>query len=160
MIECILATDMANHISQLNSVKVRLESLNIKNGDGLENLITDNVAKNNEIQQLILNECVHSADLSNPAKLKNVFSKWTDIVYDEFFNQGDKEIELGLAPSMLCDRKNTNINKSQIGFIKFVVSPQFDLISNIIPNIKPYLLNVQTNLKYCEELVEKEIKKQ
>ena len=140
----------------MNSIRPKLETNEIKGGENLENLITDNVAKNNEAQQMVLSLVVHTADLSNPAKMGSIFIKWTEIVYTEFFNQGDKEKELGYNISMLCDRTTTNINKSQIGFIKFVVKPQFDLLMNIIPDIKTYLDNIAKNLKYCEEQIEKE----
>jgi len=156
MVECILATDMANHSSQMNIIRPKLDSNEIKNGENLEKLITDNVPKNNEAQQMILSLVVHTADLSNPAKMNPVFKKWTDIVYTEFFAQGDKEKEIGMTISMLCDRKSTNIHKSQVGFIKFVVSPQFELVKHIIPDINEYLNNIALNLRYCEEQIEKE----
>ena len=36
---------------------------------------------------------------------------------------------------MLCDRKTTNVSKSQIGFIDFVVVPYFEAISKILPGM-------------------------
>ena len=163
MIDCILATDMANHANYMNSFKSKLDSLNITNGKNIDKLFTpdtvkDHILKNNEMQQLILSECVHSSDLSAPAKSTEICDKMLELVYIEFFNQGDKEKELGLPVSMLCDRTNTNINKSQVGFIKFVVRPQFIMIGNLIPEIKEYLDNIEKNLKYYEDKVDKESK--
>lgn len=37
--------------------------------------------------------------------------------------------------SLLCDRKTTNVGKSQIGFIDFVVLPYFDALSKIMPDM-------------------------
>lgn len=51
--------------------------------------------------------------------------KWTYLLFDEFFDQGDLEKEKGLPISMLCDRDNTNVAQSQPGFIGFVVMPLF-----------------------------------
>ncbi len=163
MVECILATDMATHAHHYSSFKSKLDSLNISNGNNLEKLISpdtvkDYMVKNNEVQQMILSECVHTSDLSSPAKSFDVCDKMLDLVYIEFFNQGDKEKELGLPVSMLCDRATTNINKSQIGFIKFVVNPQFMIMHHIMPEIQEYLENIQTNLKYYEKRVEQEEK--
>lgn len=155
MIECILATDMANHSKLMTEMNKLVESKKIKNGENLEAIISENEAKNVEVQQMILSECVHTADLSNAAKIIDVFSKWTDLVYKEFFNQGDVELSLGRNISMLCDRKTTNISKSQIGFIKFVVSPQFELIINILPELQEYMINMNKNLKYYENELEK-----
>uniref|UniRef100_A0A3B4G547 Phosphodiesterase n=1 Tax=Pundamilia nyererei TaxID=303518 RepID=A0A3B4G547_9CICH len=42
--------------------------------------------------------------------------------------QGDKEVELGLPFSPLCDRKATMIAQSQIGFIDFIVEPTFSVL--------------------------------
>ena len=43
----------------------------------------------------------------------------------EFWMQGDREKELGLPVTMLCDRRTTNVAKSQIGFIDFMVCVSF-----------------------------------
>ncbi len=163
IIECILATDMANHMKMLNEFKSRLYALDIKEGKNLQNLIQpkeiDNyLLKNSEMQQMILSECVHTADLSNPAKLKQIFSQWTKYVYEEFFKQGDTEKELDMNVSMLCDRYTTNIHKSQVGFIKFVVMPQFERMLDIIPEVEVYRGNLLMNLKYSEDEVEKDAK--
>eukprot|EP00493_Phyllostaurus_siculus_P003374 UN03389 len=45
---------------------------------------------------------------------------------DEFFKQGDKEKDLNLPVSPLCDRAKTDIDASEVGFIKFVVKPWFE----------------------------------
>jgi hypothetical protein len=163
MIECILGTDMALHGKKFSEIKSKLTQLEIKNGSNIESLILpdsvkDSFAKNMETQQLILSQCVHTADLSNPAKLNKIFVKWTELVYQEFFIQGDTERQSDRAISMLCDRTTTNINKSQIGFINFVVLPQFNLMFDIMPEIQTYVNNIQINLKYYENEVEKEKK--
>ncbi len=156
MIECILATDMANHGKKLNEMKAKFDTLDIKAGVNIKKLIIpgdakESILKNSEMQGMILGSCVHTADLSNPAKLNKIFIKWTDLVYSEFFSQGEKEKELGMNVSMLCDRQTTNIHKSQIGFIKFVVIPQFEMMINIVPEINTYLDNIKMNLKYSED---------
>jgi cAMP-specific phosphodiesterase 4/calcium/calmodulin-dependent 3',5'-cyclic nucleotide phosphodiesterase len=43
---------------------------------------------------------------------------------------------MGLEITMLCDRKTTNISKSQIGFIDFVVYPYFDALTKILPQMQ------------------------
>ena len=42
--------------------------------------------------------------------------------------QGDKEVALGNKVSYLCNRYETNIAKSQIGFIDFIVQPSFEAL--------------------------------
>lgn len=55
---------------------------------------------------------MHSADISYQCKPFEVVKEWTYLLFEEFFDQGDLEIEQGLPLSMLCDRKNTNVAKS------------------------------------------------
>lgn len=157
MIDGILATDMASHSKNIQSLKSKLDSLEIKSGMNIEKLIVpDNHAKNYENSQMILNQCIHTSDLSNPAKISQVFDKWTDLVFREFFHQGDMEKSKGMQPSMLCDRNTTKINKSQVGFIKFVVIPQFETMLNVIPEVFPYMEGIQANLKRYEALAKEE----
>lgn len=51
---------------------------------------------------------------------------------DEFFLQGDKERELGLPFSPLCDRNNTLVAESQIGFIDFIVEPSMGVCADML----------------------------
>lgn len=160
MIDCILATDMANHAKHLATLKTKLETFDIKAGKNIDKMIfPDNVAKTYENQQLVLGMCVHTADISNPAKPAGVNKIWVDMVFVEFFTQGDLEKKKGLPVSLLCDRETTNVNKSQIGFINFVVSPTFDAMMNIIPEISPYMDTIKANLKRYEALVAEDEKK-
>ncbi len=153
LIEGILATDMAQHTKHLVSFNSKMESYNILKGQNLEKLITDDLTKNFENQQSVLSMCIHTADLSNPTKIPEVYEKWTELIFLEFFNQGDVEKSKKLPISLLCDRDTTNIPKSQIGFINFVVLPQYLAMWNVIPVIQPYLEALNINLKKNEEKV-------
>lgn len=51
---------------------------------------------------------------------------------DEFFLQGDKERDLGLPFSPLCDRNNTLVAESQIGFIEFIVEPSMGVCADML----------------------------
>lgn len=61
---------------------------------------------------------LHSCDVSHPAKRWDVHWQWTARCIEEFFDQGDREAELGLEYSPLCDRHNTMVPQSQIGNFK------------------------------------------
>jgi hypothetical protein len=158
MIDCILYTDMANHAKHLSNLKTKIETYQIKKGENLDKMIfnENNAAKLYENQQLILGMCVHTADISNPAKPELINRKWVDMLFVEFFNQGDVEKKKNLPVSMLCDRDTTNVNKSQIAFIQFVVAPTFETLINFVPNISPYYDTIQKNLKRFEVLVQEE----
>lgn len=62
-----------------------------------------------------LSMVLHCCDISHPAKKWDLHFQWTSQLLEEFFLQGDKERELGLPFSPLCDRKNTLVAESQIG---------------------------------------------
>ena len=150
---------MANHSKQLTQIKAKIELCATEEGNKLENLLGDNLTKNFETQQIILNVIIHASDVSNPAKPNAVYTQWVDLVFKEFFNQGDIEKAKKLPVSMLCDRDTTNISKSQIGFISFVVRPTFESLVVLIPEIKFYIENINQNCKYYESIVKKEEEK-
>ena len=159
MIETILATDMAQHGKELSTLKTKIDTFDIKDGEYVERMIFEgNVSKTYENQQAVISMCVHCADLSNPAKKEAVNKIWIDLIFKEFFKQGDEERKLGLQITLLCDRNTTNIYKSQIGFINFAVIPVYDALMQFIPEISPYMNVIKENLKRFENLVIEEAK--
>ena len=53
---------------------------------------------------------------------------------EEFFCQGDQEARVGLPISPFCDRhKDTDIPKSQQGFLKFVCRPFYAAAARVMP---------------------------
>lgn len=58
---------------------------------------------------------LHMADISHPGKTWDLHEKWTFQLIEEFFRQGDREKELGLPCSPLCDRNTTAVPESQVG---------------------------------------------
>lgn len=152
MISCILATDMAYHFKHLSTLKAKIESFNLQNGQNIEKLIAaDSSSKNNENQQLILDTCVHLSDISNPAKIPKVGDKWAELVMIEFFIQGDLEKKANVPVTLLCDRETTNIITSRLNFINFIVKPFFESFALIVPEIKQYLDNINHCIKSIEE---------
>ena len=88
------------------------------------------------------------ADISNPTKPWPICKRWTDLLFVEFFNQGDWERELGIDISFLMDRTTTNIAKAQDGFIKNLIKPAFVLLKMMLP----YL---ELNIAYMDENIDK-----
>lgn len=151
---------MAQHSKNLSTLKAKTENYEIVKGINLNRLIPkDNVTKAFENQQAILNLYLHASDISSPAKKTKLAIKWTELIFVEFFEQGDIEKNSGYRPSLLCDRQETNIPKSQIGFISYVTLPIFEMIYNITPEAFPYLDNMKSNLRRNEFIVQEEHKK-
>merc|ERR1719242_1342840 len=117
-ISSILATDMTGHSDQLKT----LGEMHAK----------DKISAPAD-QIKLLGHILHSADISNVSKPFEYANTWVKLVMDEFFKQGDKEKDLNLPVSPLCDRAKTDIDASEVGFIKFVVKPWFESLSNVLP---------------------------
>ncbi|XP_041434439.1 calcium/calmodulin-dependent 3',5'-cyclic nucleotide phosphodiesterase 1A isoform X1 [Xenopus laevis] len=112
VIEMVLSTDMSCHFQQLKTMRSTLQQ-----PEGIDKA---------KAMSLIL----HAADISHPAKPWDMHLRWTNLLMEEFFLQGDKEAALGLPFSPLCDRKSTMVAQSQIGFIDFIVEPTFTLLTD------------------------------
>uniref|UniRef100_A0A8C6ZT67 Phosphodiesterase n=3 Tax=Nothoprocta TaxID=8806 RepID=A0A8C6ZT67_NOTPE len=113
VIEMVLATDMSCHFQQVKAMKTALQQL-------------ERIDKSKVLSLLL-----HAADISHPTKQWAVHSRWTKALMEEFFRQGDKEAELGLPFSPLCDRTSTLVAQSQIGFIDFIVEPTFSVLTDV-----------------------------
>ena len=141
----------------MNNVKSKIEVYEISEGKNIEKLIAEDFGKMYDNSQMVLNLLIHTADVSNPGKSFVCYKKWVDLVFGEFFMQGDVEKKMDLPVTILCDRETTSISKSQIGFINFVVKPTFDILLNFIPEVSFYLKNLEINLNLYERKLQEEI---
>jgi hypothetical protein len=158
MIDCILATDISNHPDRLSALKLKIDTFDIKKGENVDRMIFhNNPSKTYDNQQTLLSMCVHSADISNPAKPANIYKIWVDLIFQEFFNQGDLEKKINMPISALCNRE-ININNSQIGFIELIVMPTFGALYEFMPSLKPYLTTIKSNLVRYQKMVHGEEK--
>ena len=90
-----------------------------------------------------MNVLIHSADISNPTKLFDIYFEWAKLVVEEFWDQGDKEKKLNLPCS--CDREKVTIYQSQLGFINFIEIPYFSLFVDFYPKLKFFYDNLINN---------------
>jgi hypothetical protein len=51
-----------------------------------------------------MNLAIHMSDIGNPTKKWDISFEWIDILFEEFFAQGDLERKKGLPISDLMDR--------------------------------------------------------
>lgn len=96
------------------------------------------------------------ADLSVGSRSFDVVKKWTYLLFDEFFIQGDLEKEQSLPVSFLCDRATTNVAKAQPGFLSFIVQPLFTALVELSPAMQKALDNVKENKAKWEQYTETE----
>ena len=146
MISCVLYTDMIKH------------NLTI---DFMKEITSDKKSKEKDYHQDYMNLLIHSADISNPTKKFHLYYRWAKMVVEEFFQQGDKEKELGLKCSF--DRETTTIYQNQLGFINYIEIPFFNLFVQTFPKLNFLMDNLNDNkaeiLKLQEMEKEKEQKK-
>lgn len=61
---------------------------------------------------------------------------------------------MGLEISLLCDRKTTNVAKSQLGFADFVVLPYFDALTKVLPRMQFTVDQMKINKEEWIKLVD------
>jgi 3',5'-cyclic-nucleotide phosphodiesterase/cAMP-specific phosphodiesterase 4 len=146
IIEMILETDMSKHFEVLAKFKTRAIILNDLN------------INENEDKCAILAMGLKCADIGHSAKDTNLHVKWTKLVSEEFFAQGDLEKLKQQSVSMYCDRETTDLPKSQVGFLKNICIPLYEvwakyLDSELINTIPLTLL--KNNMAYWENMIKK-----
>ncbi|KAH0627199.1 hypothetical protein JD844_002673, partial [Phrynosoma platyrhinos] len=109
VIEMVLATDMSCHFQQIKAMKNALQQPEGSCSDDRK---------------------IHKTMIDAVFILL-----YTNLLSLLFIPQGDKEAELGLPFSPLCDRKSTMVPQSQIGFIDFIVEPTFTVLTDMTEKI-------------------------
>ncbi|CAH1242732.1 PDE4D [Branchiostoma lanceolatum] len=139
VIDMVLATDMSKHMSLLADLKTMVETKKVA-GSGV--LLLDNYT--DRIQ--VLQNMVHCADLGNPTKPLELYRQWLDKLMNEFYHQGDRERNKQLEISAMCDRHNASVEKSQVGFIDFIVHPLWETWADLVhPDAQSILDQLEEN---------------
>ncbi|XP_028855742.1 cAMP-specific 3',5'-cyclic phosphodiesterase 4D isoform X2 [Denticeps clupeoides] len=147
VIDMVLATDMSKHMSFLADLKTMVET---KKVTSLGVLLLDNYS--DRIQ--VLQNMVHCADLSNPTKPLELYRQWTDRIMVEFFTQGDRERDKGMEISPMCDKHNASIEKSQVGFIDYIVHPLWETWADLVhPDAQEILDTLEDNREWYQSMI-------
>jgi cAMP-specific phosphodiesterase 4/calcium/calmodulin-dependent 3',5'-cyclic nucleotide phosphodiesterase len=164
MISEILATDMAIHGKILNNIRSKIPDYLLQdkndnnNNDKMKKfeLITDinNEETTSEEKQALFDYFIHSADLGHNTKEFCISLKWVELLSNEFWLQGDKERSMNLTISFLCDRKTTNVPKSQVGFIGGFIIPTYDYLVVMFPTLRYTIDNAKNNLNIWQKLAD------
>jgi hypothetical protein len=106
---------------------------------------------------LLLAVAIKFTDLGHCFKPFQMHKKWAQRVTNEFWALGDRERQLGIALSPLCDRDtDSNVPESQIGFFKYICVPFYSIVADLIdPTMLPWL-RVEANLQAWGEELEAE----
>jgi hypothetical protein len=150
MISEILATDMCCHKKVMTMIQTKIPQ--IKNNKF--EFINDDKESIKSEQQCLLDFFIHSADLAHNTKLFDISLKWVELLSEEFWLQGDKEKQMGLPISFLCDRKDTNVPLSQVNFIRGFILPTFEVLITIFPSLNYTMENANNNITEWQKLVD------
>mmetsp|Transcript_44586 Transcript_44586/g.80160 ORF Transcript_44586/g.80160 Transcript_44586/m.80160 type:complete len:1024 (-) Transcript_44586:39-3110(-) len=161
VIDAILHTDNTQHFAMVKEVQMFYEmnseildasrdifhDMTAEEDDNFPTMEALEVYKEPANKRLLVNLLLHTADISNSTKPFRICRTWAYKVMDEFFQQGDKEKELGLEVQALNDRNKVNRSFSQMGFIEFLVAPLLLTAIKALPPFEPLLEQMVLNMK-------------
>lgn len=140
VIDMVLATDLSQHYSTLSQFKTRLQN-------------NFNPGQTKEDRSLLFRMMIKCSDVSNPTKEFSLYSKWTNLVLDEWRTQGDIEKKMNIPVSPFMDRDNPNVLvSSQAGFIDFIIVPMFESVHNGFLKIPNVMDELERNRAHWQKL--------
>ncbi|KAM9468762.1 cGMP-dependent 3',5'-cyclic phosphodiesterase isoform 4-T4 [Clarias gariepinus] len=119
MRDIILATDLAHHLRIFKDLQKMAE--------------VGYNPKNRTHRSLLLCLLMTSCDLSDQTKGWKTTRKIAELIYKEFFSQGDLEKAMGNRPSEMMDREKAYIPELQISFMEHIAMPIYKLLQEIFP---------------------------
>uniref|UniRef100_A0A667ZF75 Phosphodiesterase n=1 Tax=Myripristis murdjan TaxID=586833 RepID=A0A667ZF75_9TELE len=147
VIDMVLATDMSKHMSLLADLKTMVETKKVTSSGVL---LLDNYTD----RMQVLRNMVHCADLSNPTKSLDLYRQWTDRIMDEFFHQGDRERERGMEISPMCDKHTASVERTQVGFIDYIVHPLWETWADLVhPDAQDILDTLEDNRNWYQSMI-------
>ncbi|OGE49430.1 hypothetical protein PENARI_c021G10776 [Penicillium arizonense] len=160
LISSILATDMGVHqkfMQRMGSLQERFYE-NDKSVDGWKPQDVD------MFKTLVCGLLIKCADISNVARPWKIAEKWTQILQEEFANQGDMEREVGMETALFGGPPELgNVYKlatGQIGFMSIFALPLFEGISDLLPQLEFTAEHIRRNQAQWQKLSNDELKKQ
>lgn len=116
VIEFILATDLSKHSGLITDFEIKIKNTN-------ETSTLPGLNWQSETDRLLIGQMIIKlADINAPLKEKNLHIQWTERICEEFYQQGEEELELGLPQSPHMNRSNPRMAKLQKSFINVLVS--------------------------------------
>jgi GAF domain-containing protein len=140
----IIATDLGLYFQRKPLLTKLIE-------EGTLDLVNDSIHRN-LVRSLLMNCC----DLSAMYRPFPVVVGVVDQIYEEFFKQGDKELQMGMPISeALMDRSKENeIPQQQVGFLKNVCEGQYSLLVKLLPRTGLLLDRMKVNEKHWQDWVD------
>ncbi|XP_035224844.1 cGMP-dependent 3',5'-cyclic phosphodiesterase-like isoform X2 [Stegodyphus dumicola] len=137
MRDVILATDLAHHLRIIEDIETMIKGFDVDN---------------QKHHQLLLCLLITCCDLSDQTKDWKSSKKIAELIYNEFFSQGDLEKAMGVRPSEMMDREKACIPELQIGFIENIVLPAYRILALLFPEMHEATTAVDTNRLFWERM--------
>jgi hypothetical protein len=113
VVDMVLATDLTKHFDIVSQFKSQLEAPGFDMSNPRDHLLPLKLA-------------MKCGDVSHTARAHNVHLRWTTLITEEFYRQGDEERKLGLPVSPFMDRLHPHVPRAQVGFIDYLVRPMIE----------------------------------
>ncbi|XP_066977426.1 cGMP-dependent 3',5'-cyclic phosphodiesterase-like isoform X2 [Macrobrachium rosenbergii] len=125
MRDIILATDLAHHLRLVSELREVAES-------GYD-------PSNPRHHELLICLLMTAADLSDQTKDWHSSKHVAELIYKEFFTQGDLEKAMGNMPMEMMDREKAFIPELQLQFLDDVAIPVYEIVAKMFPGAQdPY----------------------
>jgi hypothetical protein len=165
IISMVLATDMSSHVKNLAHLTATLDAREADQAKHLQEQVDEHAPaevlawrhlkiKDPKDRLLASETALHCADLGNPCKAFPLYSRWTELLMEEFHAQGDQEKALGLP--VIADRDHPNLARSQLGFLDIVVKPLYSTFQRFVPEVEVCLLELARNHTHWHQEVKQE----
>jgi len=151
-VDAILLTDGQCHFTLVNELRVTCgmhEDVFTAAGEGFEERPEEypprefvDFLRTPDARKLVRGFLLHFADISNSMKPWRFCCYWAELLFEEFFLQGDSEKAMGMVVQPLNDRERVNKPRVQLSFVEFFVAP---LVSVAVQWLPP--------LGFCEEVL-------
>ncbi|XP_066923302.1 cGMP-dependent 3',5'-cyclic phosphodiesterase-like [Clytia hemisphaerica] len=140
MQKMILATDLANHF---------------KISKQLDELASTGIQKDEAAhRELLLSLFMTTSDLSDQTKPWESAVKVSDLLYQEFFSQGEMEKSLGYQPVKMMDKDLASIPDLQYSFLNNIAYPIYEKLSHFFPETNCILGNIKENQNQWSKIKE------
>ncbi|XP_012869568.1 PREDICTED: cGMP-dependent 3',5'-cyclic phosphodiesterase isoform X2 [Dipodomys ordii] len=141
MRDIILATDLAHHLRIFKDLQKMAEV-------GYDQT-------NKQHHRLLLCLLMTSCDLSDQTKGWKTTRKIAELIYKEFFSQGDLEKAMGNRPMEMMDREKAYIPELQISFMEHIAMPIYKLLQDLFPKAAELYERVASNREHWTKVSHK-----
>lgn len=132
----ILSTDLATHFPKMKRLEA-IERLDMKKRSHVDLLVP------------LVMTC---SDINASVRPWNNHQQVSQLIYTEFFEQGDAEKEMGLKPIPMMDREVAVIPEMQVDFYKFIALPAFKELLRHLPKVQVLFESAQNNAENWAKL--------